>query len=404
MKYKRLLIAQFVLGYIYLFTGGLLAFIGGEYYGEYYNFILGYSLLLIVTPIVTFILYAFGFLIEEDICAKDDKYIKGGYSTFIGVTFILFHLFLIMNYSGYFWETDIVLWFEPVTPDWSTSGPGSQKFFMLYVITYAFYCTNSIFGRINKQQRTTENLHKILEALNDKVSNLEDRDWVNIPDTNFQKVLIHAYDIEVIDDKVAFVDVKNIWRIDCKGKDIHSLRGIEYFTNLKELDCSNNQITRLDLSKSPELELLYCNNNQLTSLNISSPNLRILDCSNNQLARISFPWDNNAALTDLNCSNNNLSDLNYPNYREIQFLDCSNNQFASLNLYKHTKLYHLNCNQNELTSLDTSKSKNLRILNCADNQLKELNLSSNPDLTEVKLEGNPGTWWKELERKGDIRD
>jgi len=42
------------------------------------------------------------------------------------------------------------------------------------------------------------------------------------------------------------------------------------FTNLKSLDCSDNELTDLDLNKCEKLEYLDCLNNQLWSLNVSS--------------------------------------------------------------------------------------------------------------------------------------
>jgi len=38
------------------------------------------------------------------------------------------------------------------------------------------------------------------------------------------------------------------------------------FSNLKDLDCSFNRLTNLDLSKNVNLEKLYCQSNQLTSV------------------------------------------------------------------------------------------------------------------------------------------
>ena len=49
-----------------------------------------------------------------------------------------------------------------------------------------------------------------------------------------------------------------------------NLKGIEYFTYLETLVCSNLELTSLDLSENTELKTLHCeNNNALTSLNVS---------------------------------------------------------------------------------------------------------------------------------------
>lgn len=45
--------------------------------------------------------------------------------------------------------------------------------------------------------------------------------------------------------------------LECYGRDIHSLEGIEMFPQLTSLTCSDNPIAELDLSGLPRLESLY---------------------------------------------------------------------------------------------------------------------------------------------------
>jgi Leucine-rich repeat (LRR) protein len=68
------------------------------------------------------------------------------------------------------------------------------------------------------------------------------------------------------------------------GKNIISLSGIEHFTALESLNCSNNELTSLDLSNNTALTTLYCSDNELTSLDLSNNiTLTMLYCSNNKL-------------------------------------------------------------------------------------------------------------------------
>ena len=53
------------------------------------------------------------------------------------------------------------------------------------------------------------------------------------------------------------------------SKGITSLKGVEYFTALTELDCPINQLSTLDVSHNTSLTSLNCFNNQLTSLDVS---------------------------------------------------------------------------------------------------------------------------------------
>ncbi|MDR0324662.1 MAG: S-layer homology domain-containing protein, partial [Oscillospiraceae bacterium] len=50
---------------------------------------------------------------------------------------------------------------------------------------------------------------------------------------------------------ITAADVAGITRLDVSGKNIASLEGIEHFTSLKHLDCSNNRLTELDLHTTP---------------------------------------------------------------------------------------------------------------------------------------------------------
>lgn len=64
---------------------------------------------------------------------------------------------------------------------------------------------------------------------------------------------------------------------------IKDLTGIELFPYLEKLDCKNNNLTRLDVSKNTKLTKLYCEFNQLTSLDLSKNTaLDTLDCSGNK--------------------------------------------------------------------------------------------------------------------------
>jgi Leucine-rich repeat (LRR) protein len=86
---------------------------------------------------------------------------------------------------------------------------------------------------------------------------------------------------------------------------IADLKGIEYFTALNELNCSNNKLTALDLSANTALETLHCNNNQLTALDVSkNMALEELLCYDNKLTALDV--SKNTALTILYCYGNQI--------------------------------------------------------------------------------------------------
>ena len=87
-----------------------------------------------------------------------------------------------------------------------------------------------------------------------------------------------------------------------RNKNITSLAGIEYFTDLETLDCMDNQLTTLDVTKLTNLTDLECNGNQLGSLDVSTlKELKILWCHGNKMTALDIT--HNAYLGELKCGN-----------------------------------------------------------------------------------------------------
>ena len=148
---------------------------------------------------------------------------------------------------------------------------------------------------------------------------------------------------------------------------IKDLTSIELFPNLDKLDCKNNNLTRLDVSKNTKLTKLYCEFNQLTGLDLSKNTaLTELNCQVNQLT--SLDLSKNTALTKLDCALNPLTSLDVSNNTALTYLDCNYNQLTSLDLSQNTALTKLGCHDNQLTSLDLSKNTALDTLDCSGNK------------------------------------
>ena len=176
------------------------------------------------------------------------------------------------------------------------------------------------------------------------------------------------------DGEIDHKEAEILTEIDLSNLGLPDLDGIEYFSNLTSLDCSNNYIKTLDLSKNTKLTSLSCSDNPLTSLDISNCSaLKTLNCSNNQLSSLDI--SNNKKLTKLTCVGNQLSDLNISNNTELTELVCYNNQLTSLNVHNCSSLTTLVCDNNSITSLDFSNCASLVDINCFSNQLTSLNIS-----------------------------
>ena len=94
--------------------------------------------------------------------------------------------------------------------------------------------------------------------------------------------------------------------------------------------------------------------------------LKRLNCFNNQLS--SLDVSRNGNLTDLYCSKNQLSSLDVSKNGDLKWLYCSNNQLSSLDVSKNGDLWNLDCSNNQLSSLDVSKNELLEEL-CIDGNL-----------------------------------
>jgi Leucine-rich repeat (LRR) protein len=78
--------------------------------------------------------------------------------------------------------------------------------------------------------------------------------------------------------------IRNITFLDLSGSNLSDLTSIVLFTGLRELDCSNNNLTALDLTGLIDLEELNCSNNNLTELDVMGlTSLVLLDCRNNNM-------------------------------------------------------------------------------------------------------------------------
>ena len=230
----------------------------------------------------------------------------------------------------------------------------------------------------------------------------------NFPDPNFRDYIktskASGRDVLTVEQQ------RNVTAIEINNKGVSDLKGIEAFPNLKELNCGNNSIQKLDLRQNPELEKLICNTNQLTQLDLSkNPKIYHLICSGNQLKQLDVSHlkdlvtldcshndleqldvKNSKSLVALNCSSNRLTelDVDVTHKPSLARVECQNNQLTSLILGQNKLLEKLNCAHNQLTQLNLNNMISLKELNCFNNQLTALDVSSSPELTTLWLGDN----------------
>ena len=159
---------------------------------------------------------------------------------------------------------------------------------------------------------------------------------LQMEDINFMKYCYDNFDVNH-DGIVSMSEAQSVKKIDVHSKDINSLKGIEYFSQLSELDCAFNNLTSLDVSKNTQLISLDCKLNSISSLDVSK----------------------NTQLISLDCNENSISSLDVSKNTQLVSLRCYFNNLTSLDLSKNTQLIELFCRANKIVSLDISMLSNL---------------------------------------------
>lgn len=92
---------------------------------------------------------------------------------------------------------------------------------------------------------------------------------INFPDDAFRAYISANLDLDH-NTYLSASEIARIVKLDVSNKGIASLKGIEFFTALEELNCSYNLLTELDVSRNTALKALNCGHNQLTSLDVDA--------------------------------------------------------------------------------------------------------------------------------------
>ncbi len=132
-----------------------------------------------------------------------------------------------------------------------------------------------------------------------------------IPDNNFQQALRDlGIDKGYLNNYVLTSDIKYITILDIQKRHISDLTGIQDFTGLTWIRCSDNNLTAIDISKNLELTNLYIDINQLKLLDVSK----------------------NSKLSYLICSYNQIVDLDLSKNKNLKYFECRGDGLQHLNL------------------------------------------------------------------------
>ncbi|SDR65706.1 Por secretion system C-terminal sorting domain-containing protein [Polaribacter sp. KT25b] len=169
----------------------------------------------------------------------------------------------------------------------------------------------------------------------------------SIPDANFEHYLethskINLSQISVGDANsmgngidgdhlVTTANISAVTYLSVNELNISDLTGIEDFTSLTDLSCSDNNLTTLTLPPVTSLANLIVERNNLTTINLPNTLVEILEFS---------------------CADNKITSINFNNVNYINFLYLVNNKFTTLD-FSNTNVQGLEFSDNPfLTSID----------------------------------------------------
>jgi hypothetical protein len=197
---------------------------------------------------------------------------------------------------------------------------------------------------------------------------------LTIEDANFKSYLVQTFDTNG-DGEIGKSEALTATFIDCGGRGINSLAGIEHFTNVTVLSSNGNTLSSVDLSGMANLvEVFFIDCPNLASVNMSG-------CSslfNFQAFRAnlsSLDLTGCTGLVHLHVYTNRLTEVDLSDCVNLEFCNISENQIESLDVRNNTKLNSLWSNLGKYTSLDVSGLTSLTTLDVAAGAIENLNVS-----------------------------
>ena len=267
---------------------------------------------------------------------------------------------------------------------------------------------------------------------------------LHIPDANLKAYLLNNYD-DNGDGEISIVEADNITMVNCSGKGVTDLTGLESCTNLTTLNCSNNSIKKIELPNLLQLKTVTCNDNPIEHINLDNCTaleyLNLQGVTTNAISGTaitldnytqattlyltakftpftSFTVKNTPTLTDLEfygeftdvtvtdntvltllvfyspavnatlSGNSVLEGVDVSELTSLELLDVRKCKLQSLDVTKNLALTSLNCSENELTSLDVSNNTSLAKFYCQTNKLSKINVTTNTALQEFNIANN----------------
>lgn len=247
-----------------------------------------------------------------------------------------------------------------------------------------------------------------------------------IPDANLKNYMLALFDDDE-DGEISIVEAANVQNVNCSGRGIADITGLESCPNLKYLNFSNNSVVHARLPFLAKLETVVAYGNPLETLDLNNDvaltKLYIINVDTNALSGTKvtvngFSASNTLAFsfagtkyTELNFTNSTtLASIDFTENIQLTKLVASGNtkvkgvdvstltQLTHLDLHKcaletlnvdtNLELVYFDCSDNKLTALNVDNNVNMVNFNCSKNSLSTLRISNNTLLEKVQVQNN----------------
>ena len=164
---------------------------------------------------------------------------------------------------------------------------------------------------------------------------------ITISDPNFRSYLLGLCDADS-NGKIVADEADAVSSITVCTDKISTLDGVQYFRNLKNLNCCgsvwNGKLSSLALGSNVSLEKVKCNYNRIAAISLP-PSLSELECRFNKFASLGL----SAAphLKKLDCYGNDLGELDLSALSELEYLVAGMNSFKTIDVSNNLKLKYL---------------------------------------------------------------
>lgn len=247
-----------------------------------------------------------------------------------------------------------------------------------------------------------------------------------IPDANLKNYMLALFDDDE-DGEISIVEAANVQNVNCSGRGITDITGLESCPNLKYLNFSNNSVVHARLPFLAKLETVVAYGNPLETLDLKNDvaltKLYLINVDTNALSGTtitvngfsasntlafsfagtryttlnftnsstltSYDFTENIQLTKLVASGNRgVKATDVSTLTQLTHLDLHQCALEALNVDTNLELVYFDCSDNKLTALNVDNNVNMVNFNCSKNSLSTLRISNNTLLEKVQVQNN----------------